>query len=248
MASYQYLRDIAPEDLQNEPPRTYTRRQKAANWWSYHWKLVVIGALAALCVLMFLSDVAARPPESDYTITVVGPGALPQELCTALEQALAPYAADRNGDGETVLTVQSVALDYGPVTGGGLAEYEAVERISADTRLAADLESGTTGIFLLAQPQQFQSATAALVYTDGTDPGLDADMGAEWPRMVYRWADCPVLAQLELPGEQGEAWQDELAGYYIGRRGVWTEKQAEALEGMESLWTALTQGARPIEY
>lgn len=247
MASYRYLRDIAPEDLQNEPPQAYTRRQRAANWWHYHWKLVVIGLLAAVCVLMFLSDVAARPPASDYTITVVGPNALPQELCTALEQALAPYAADRNGDGKTVLTVQSIALDYGPAEDGGLSEYEAVERMGADTRLAADLEGGTTGIFLLAQPQQFQHATAALVYTDGTDPGIETDTSAEWPRMVYRWADCPVLAQLELPGEQGEAWQEELAGYYIGRRGVWTEKQAEALEGIEALWAALTQGARPIE-
>ena len=26
-----------------EPPREYTKAEKAANWWHYHWAAVVIG-------------------------------------------------------------------------------------------------------------------------------------------------------------------------------------------------------------
>ena len=26
-----------------EPPREYTKTEKAANWWHYHWGIVVIG-------------------------------------------------------------------------------------------------------------------------------------------------------------------------------------------------------------
>ncbi len=29
-----------------EPPREYTKAEKAANWWHYHWVAVVIGVAA----------------------------------------------------------------------------------------------------------------------------------------------------------------------------------------------------------
>lgn len=244
MASYRYLREIAPEELQPEQPRQYTRRERAANWWHYHWKMAAAAALVCLGILLFWSDQAAHAPASDYTITVVGPEALPEGLCTALEEALALYAEDRNADGRTVLTVQSIKLDY--QAAAALSESEAMEQVSAEVQLAADLEAGTSCLFLLAQPGQFQTATAALLYTDGTAPAPDEDTGAEWRRMVYRWADCPVLSQLALSGEEGAAWGEMLSGYYLGRRGIWTEQQAEALEGSEALWEALTQGAVPV--
>ena len=31
-----------------EPPREYTKTEKAANWWHYHWGIVVIVVLCGL--------------------------------------------------------------------------------------------------------------------------------------------------------------------------------------------------------
>lgn len=246
MASYQYLRDIKPEDLQPEPQQQYTRKERMTNWWHYNWKFVLMGAAAVLCGLMLLSDIMSAGPESDYTITAVGPQRLPQELCEALEQALTPYAADRNGDGKVVLTVQSLVLDYDPDS-ATQNEFAVADRMAAETQLTADFESGTSSLFLLAQPQLFQAATSALLYTDGTDPGSDEDTSAQWRRMVYRWDDCPVLAQITFDSEEDAAWREALSGYYLGRRGCWTDRHEAAMEGSEVLWDKLTQGATPLE-
>ena len=36
-----------------EPPREYTKAEKAANWWHYHWVAVVIGVAAVFFIQLF---------------------------------------------------------------------------------------------------------------------------------------------------------------------------------------------------
>ena len=31
-----------------EPPREYTKKEKAANWWHYHWMAVVVAVLVVV--------------------------------------------------------------------------------------------------------------------------------------------------------------------------------------------------------
>ena len=51
------------------------------------------------------------------------------------------------------------------------------------------------GRVALDDPEGFQNQTGALQYLDGT---LPSDGAGDWQNMVYRWADCPVLAGLDL--------------------------------------------------
>ena len=103
MASYRYERDIDPKDLKPRKQRQYSRRERWANWWDYNLKWVLLfgiaGAFVAYCFIgqYFLTT------HPDYNVAVVSPYYLPEATVTALQQQLAAYGEDCNGDGKVVV-------------------------------------------------------------------------------------------------------------------------------------------------
>ena len=105
--------------------------------------------------------------------------------------------------------------------------------------------------FLLEDPEGFETQTGALQYLDGTVPDDPETTDADWREMVYRWTDCPVLTGLDLGSYEGLTLMDDVTGtnqsvlahLYVGRRGVWDEKQVPTYEGCAELWDTLTAGA-----
>lgn len=39
-----------------EPPREYTKKEKAANWWHYHWMAVVVAVLVVVFGVWIIKD------------------------------------------------------------------------------------------------------------------------------------------------------------------------------------------------
>ena len=100
MASYRYERDIDPKDLTPRKKRAYTRKERWANWWDYNLKwVIIIGIAAAFVAYNFIGQYffVTKP---DYNVAVVAPYYLPEDTVNALQEALADYGEDRNGDGE----------------------------------------------------------------------------------------------------------------------------------------------------
>ena len=100
MASYRYERDIDPKDLKPRKERSYTLKERWANWWDYNLKWVlIIGAAVAFFGYNFIGQYffTVKP---DYRVAVVAPHYLPGATQTALQDALAAYREDRNGDGK----------------------------------------------------------------------------------------------------------------------------------------------------
>ena len=87
-----------------EPPREYTKAEKAANWWHYHWVAVVLGAAAVFFGGWIIKDTVfqTRP---DVQIAYVGTHELPVDTVNALQDALTPFCHDENGDGKVVVQV-----------------------------------------------------------------------------------------------------------------------------------------------
>lgn len=85
-----------------EPPREYTKAEKAANWWHYHWAAVVIGVAAVFFGGWIIKDTVfqTRP---DVQIAYVGTHELPVDTVNALQDALTPFCQDENGDGKVVV-------------------------------------------------------------------------------------------------------------------------------------------------
>ena len=173
-----------------EPPREYTKKEKAANWWHYHWMAVVVAVLVVVFGVWIIKDTVfqTRP---DVQVAYVGTSDLPTDTVTALQDALTPFCSDLNGDGKVVVQVDSYTVDFDAANESTDAYYQ----MAGVTRLSAELSSGgKTYIFLLEDPEGFEAQT--------------------------------VLAHL-----------------YVGRRGVWDEKQVPTYEGCAELWDTLTAGA-----
>lgn len=230
-----------------EPPREYTKAEKAANWWHYHWVAVVLGAAAVFFGGWIIKDTVfqTRP---DVQIAYVGTHELPVDTVNALQDALTPFCRDENGDGKVVVQVATYNVDFDAENENTDAYYQ----MAGVTRLSAELASGgKTYIFLLEDPKGFEKNTGVLQYLDGTVDDDPETADPDWREMVYRWTDCPVLTGLELGSYDGYTLMDDATGtnqsvlehLYVGRRGVWDEKQAENYAHCAALWDALTAGA-----
>ena len=230
-----------------EPPREYTKKEKAANWWHYHWMAVVVAVLVVVFGVWIIKDTVfqTRP---DVQVAYVGTSDLPTDTVTALQDALTPFCSDLNGDGKVVVQVDSYTVDFDAANESTDAYYQ----MAGVTRLSAELASGgKTYIFLLEDPEGFEKSTGVLQYLDGTVDDDPETADPDWREMVYRWTDCPVLTGLELGSYDGYTLMDDATGtnqsvlehLYVGRRGVWDEEQAENYAHCAALWDALTAGA-----
>ena len=169
-------------------------------------------------------------------------GYLPEATQTALQDALAAYGEDRNGDGKVVVKLNVYTMNFGS------DDSDAYLDMAGTTKLSTDIQGALSSIFILYDPAGFQSTTGTLRYLDGSLPQSDADN--DWWNMVYHWDDCPVLAGLDLGDYTSDAVQNDsgssqelLSHYYIGIRGAWTKDADGLLSDGEALWQALTAGA-----
>ena len=242
MASYRYERDIDPKDLTPRKKRAYTRKERWANWWDYNLKWVIILGIAAAFVGYCFIGQYFLTTHADYNVAVVAPHYLPEATQTALQDALAAYGEDQNGDGKVVVKLNVYTMNFGS------DDSDAYLDMAGTTKLSTDIQGVLSSIFILYDPAGFQSTTGTLRYLDGSLPAPDSD--ADWWNMVYKWTDCPVLAGLDLGDYTSDAVQNDssssqelLSHYYIGIRGAWTKDAADLLSGGEALWQALTAGA-----
>lgn len=179
-------------------------------------------------------------------MAVVAPYYLPEDTVNALQDALAAYGEDRNGDGKVVVTLNVYTLDYSDTE--TQTESAAYLTMAGTTKLAADVQGGLSSVFLLWDPAGFEESTGSLRYLDGTLPAADSD--EDWWNMVYKWDDCPVLAGLDL-GDYGPdttqsrsgSSQEYMSRFYVGMRGAWNSGTADNLAGGEEFWQKLTEGA-----
>lgn len=230
----------------NEPVRTYTKAEKAGNWWHYHKWLVVVIIIALGVVASIVKDTFFRT-RPDYQVAYVGLQDLPSDTSEALTAALESFCEDRNGDGQVVVQLNQYAVDLDQSS----ENTDAYTQMAGVTRLSADLSSSDGSyIFLLEDPEVFQSYTGGLRYLDGTVPDGE-ETATDWENMVYRWTDCPVLTGLDLGTYTGYTLMDDTTGnnqdvlgrLYVGCRGTWTEKAEESYAPDEVLWQKLTEGA-----
>lgn len=245
MASYRYERDIDPNEILPPVQRKYTRRERWNNWWDYNlkWVLIIalVGGFFAYCLIgqYFFTE------QADYNVAVVTPYFMPEDTVNALQEQLALYGSDLNGDGKTVVTVNVYTVSYGSADE---SESDAYLTMAGTTKLAADVQGSLSSVYILYDPDGFEAATGTLRYLDGGLPVSGSD--GDWWNMVYRWADCPVLAGLDLGDYSPDSTQNAsgssqeyMSRYYVGMRGAWNSGSAESIADGEVLWQALTEGA-----
>ncbi len=151
----------------------------------------------------------------DYRVGYVGSSNLPTDTVTALENTLAAYCDDRNGDGKVVVELVQYNLDFDSES----ENTDAYTQMADVTRLSADLSSEDGPYIFIMQDtdyaQQFAETTGDLQYLDGTMPDTENvdendNVIVDWTKMVYRWTDCPAMTDLDLGTYTGLTMVDDL--------------------------------------
>lgn len=253
MASARYTLNIDPEDLKPDEPIEYTKKQKAANWWHYNWKIVAVIAVV-VAVVGYYAWKALTAVHPDQQIALVSAEALPEEVSDALGQALSDLVEDANGDGRSLAQVRSYQLSLeAPDTSNSAVEdvgaamnemTNGYMQMAQSTVLNADLTTGEAVIFLLDDPEAFQQAYGVLSAADGTNVSEEDPLnGVEW----FAWSDCPVLASLDLgeyttvTGETADC-QEYMSRFVVARRG-YGDKTPPYLDAGVALFETITEGA-----
>lgn len=239
-----WVTKTSDEQYTPEPaPREYTKQEKAANWWHYNKVIVLVVIIIAAIVAWIVHDMVSHV-DPDLTIGYVGAQSLPTDTVEALQTALTPYCTDRNGDGQVVVQVNQYTVNFD----GDDDTTDPYNQMAGLTKLSADMAAGSEMyLYLLADPEGFQTDSQVLQYLDGTVPP-EGETG-DWQKMVYRWTDCPVLTGLDLGDYtlytdiQGSS-QELLGTLYLGLRGNWDEEAPQSYTDNLAIWNALTAGAQ----
>lgn len=223
-------------------------KKKWNNWWYYNKWYVV----AAVVVIVMLIDFGHsiwvnRMNEPDIQIAYMG-AMLPDDTVEHLEQAFTALAPDTNGDGKVIVTVNQYNL-YGDPNGSTSFTENPAINIAAQTKLTVDLQSGTSFLFLMPDPETFQQDSHVLSRIDGTLPEDTPDSNLP---LYLPWKDCPVLTGMDL-GTLSDPMLDEsveisnqaiIENLYVGRRYVDAEKNPEFAQACDEFWNALLAGAK----
>ena len=158
--------------------------------------------------------------DPDYAVAVVTADTLPDASAQKLQTELERYGEDRNRDGIVLveLNVYTWSAD------ASLTDMNS--QMAGATRLNTDLANGTSGIWILADPEGFEEAYGALSET----------LGEDWESRLYSWTDVPALADADLgsydtaaDGSSSQSVQELFADYKVA-----------VLDDSSGLWAALT--------
>ena len=153
---------------------------KLQNLWYYH-KIPILIAVAVLNASIYLHAQSAGVPEADYHIGLVSTAPYSPEQLAAFEEAAVAAGRDQNGDGQVLVHLHIYAVDL--ESGDAASGYDRFEIIAA---LDADLVGTVSGIFLLEDPDAFQTASNGLLaqpfvpWQEGLSLALRSDAGTKY--------------------------------------------------------------------
>ena len=243
---YRWLaRDVKPAEK-----KELTKEEKRRNWWDYHKWHVVIAIVCAVLLADLVSDaVRNKNSHPDYVVAYVGQTALPDGLAEQVELGLGTLGQDLNGNGAVSVELRQFILADESLEDPILA-MEDMERSNASSMLLlGNIETVESVIFLLEDPALFHAQFPVLSRADGTRIEETPDSAVP---VCYRWADCPVLAGLELENfevpviggtVEGDS-QLALSELFVARRGLWDDGTNDPILGAIALWEQITEGAQ----
>ncbi len=233
MARERYLVGVSEEELKPTPKaqKPQTPRGKWENFW-YHYKWTTIGVLFAVVVITVLVVQAATINRPDYQMVLVTEKAYLDQQLEPLEQALAQYGQDVDGDGE--VEVQIINLYMG--------EKNSTEYYTNSQALQAHLISGDLMLYVW-EPAYYENFMDMISQSTDEDYRFLATLpiteGAVDDGMVWNWKDSAY--------RKDEVLKSLPENLYFGVRDAsgTAEKSAQMYEQGLALLTGFATGEKP---
>ncbi len=215
MASYQYTRDIDPNEGQalQEPKPPMSRKEKWSNFWFYHKWHILAAVVTLVIVATFVYDLTSQVMP-DYTIGVIASKPYSSGAFIPLEDALAPFGEDLNGDGKVVFRISE--YDF--------STEDPTTVMASTTRLMGDAQNGECLFYLVDDVPSLEQKFGMFAYNDGTEPDYENGQPVDTAGMGVPWSSCPRLTALDLGnvisslGDDLGPLQDLLSRYSLVRR------------------------------
>lgn len=216
-------------DVKHREEREYTDKEKRQNWWYYNKWLVIGGIIGAFVLVdLFRTVTGMKTVRPDVRIAFVTESRLSEEDIDALENSLAKYAQDYNNDKKTLVEVRQFLMPGNPT-----AEEVMYAQYASEVTLISDMDQCDSFLFIMKDPDSFQKAFEVFAYPDGTLSSASTK-GSE---CAFAIKDLKAFQTLEIDSSLKEF----MNGYYIARRGFWTERTCENYEGCIEFFTAITR-------
>lgn len=194
MARERYLLDAGEDTIHSNIIVPTTKKEKRENWWYYNRVKLIVGALVAATVIYFIYTIVSQV-KPDYTVALMTSYVMPSELSSQLEDRLAQYADDRNGDGKVVVSLVNYAFS------DQIANSDPNQMQASFVKFSADASSGDSVIFLHNEEafdfmkNDFQGL---FCYNDGT-PMPDA--ATDFENAMISWEELDAFQDFELKFE-----------------------------------------------
>ena len=187
MARERYLLNAGEDTIHQNEIKLVTGKDKRKNWWYYHKVHLLVGIIVVGLVGSFIYSMVTKV-NPDYTIGLLTSYSMPSNGLDQLEQCITPYADDRNGDGQVVVTVVNYVYSDD-------ADADATQQQAAVVRFLADASSNTCMIYLHDQ-EAFDALSRSdfgglFQYNDGTAMPEDAD---DFENAMLSWDEIPNLS------------------------------------------------------
>ncbi len=188
MASARYTLNIKPDEP--EEKREYTKKEKFQNFWHYH-KFIILGIIAAIIIVVSMIIEVTSVEEADYNIGILNYTAVQQDALDALAAEIETRVEDINGDGEVIVYINQYTLANSDDPD---AYVDPNVQMASITKISADLQFGTSIIFLAEDLQTFDEQFELFAYNDTSTPAED---NSNYDNIGYDWDECAILSSLD---------------------------------------------------
>ncbi|MFV0413135.1 MAG: hypothetical protein ACK5L3_07670, partial [Oscillospiraceae bacterium] len=169
----------------------------------------------------------------DISIGIISPSSLPDDLTVKLQESLAAYAEDVNGDGKIVVQIEVYAITAGTeesepaesqAESQPLTAQDPYTQMAGVTRLSGAFSAGEPVLFLVSPEEaEFYQQQYGIFGEEKGEGSIE--------KLTTAWQDCPALAGLDLTFTQYDGTtangQLLLEGYRLGLRGFTAEQLAK---------------------
>ncbi|MFI3205693.1 MAG: hypothetical protein R3Y33_00460 [Clostridia bacterium] len=186
MARERYLLDAEETSpIHDNVVQMTTKKQKIENWWFYNSSKLI--ACILIAVLVFAIAFTVLTKESpDYYVGMLVNRNFDSSLTDILEDQLAVYGEDLNGDGKVIVEIVNCSIGNGSEVGSDTSTSTEV----AATKLLADLNNGNSIIWICDD--------AGYLYSDNDSYTIFADMFDSENPAIKPLDDFEALANLDF--------------------------------------------------
>ncbi len=210
MARERYLVGAGEDTIHAGKIELKTAKDKRRNWWDYHKKHVFWGAVLLAAAVSVAYSIASKV-KPDYSIGLLTSFQLPDRILVQLEEHIAQYGEDRNGDGRVVVDVCPYVFSQSQSAQDPQAVQASFTRFAGDAAMDSCMAYFHDDEAFWIMQENFEGF---FQYNDGTPMEEGAQ---DYQNAMRPWEEFTGLADFEPSLEDLENWTPEVVDELVGR-------------------------------